>query len=659
MKNPHISDHAPSGYRPDIDGLRAIAVLSVVLFHAFPTLLPGGFIGVDVFFVISGYLISGILFKEFSEKRFSYLDFYSRRARRILPSLILMFWFALIAGWFLLLSGEYSTLGKQIFSSAFFFQNFALFKESGYFDISSNLKPLLHLWSLAIEEQFYLIWPPLIALFCRKKNGLIAAILSISVFSFVLNVLRVTDFPTHTFFVPQTRFWELLTGALLAWISLNRKSRTALFQSKFFSIAGLALFFFGFFFINESKSFPGWWATLPVLGSTLIIGSSPQSTGNRILSNRFLIQIGLISYPLYLWHWVLLAFLRILSPDAFLDLNSSIPARLLCIAVSFVMALLCYRWIETPIRRKPTRKWAIALVVALFTTGLMGRIIQEKNGFSKRTAGTRQSAETKHLVQAPGIPECDPSLRLPTVEWCMTNIQAPSVDVMAIGDSHASMYAAELAEYYKKQNRTFRLYANGDSLGLYDAGTLMGGGASVNGIRSPNAAFDQAVSNGTKTVILASRGPIFLGSSPTKKIRIKDIHDPAASSPVAVYESTLEKTFSLLKKAGIETVFIYDDPDVLFDPNQSCFKRPVNLFDSEMLTTCGIGIEKATSQQKTYRESVTRVLANHPEVKTFDPMNYLCDSNTCFAMKDEILLYRDNNHLSADGATFVGKHFNF
>ena len=166
------------------------------------------------------------------------------------------------------------------------------------------------------------------------------------------------------------------------------------------------------------------------------------------------------------------------------------------------MAWLCYRWIETPIRRKPTRKWAIALVVALFTTGLMGRIIQEKNGFSKRTAGTRQSAETKHLVQAPGIPECDPSLRLPTVEWCMTNIQTPSVDVMAIGDSHASMYAAELAEYYKKQNRTFRLYANGDSLGLYDAGTLMGGGASVNGIRSPNAAFDQAVSNGTKTCLL-------------------------------------------------------------------------------------------------------------------------------------------------------------
>src|SRR4030081_630578 len=202
-----------SRYRPDIDGLRAIAVMLVVNFHAFPEAMPGGFIGVDIFFVISGFLITGIIVRELDQQRFSLLGFYNRRIRRIFPALIVVLCAILVLGWLWMLPAAYAQLSADVFASAAFFANIALMLQSGYFDVESGKKPLLHLWSLGIEEQFYLFWPLMLMLVVRLRLGILAAVSVIGVASFALNVVLIDSNPMATFYLPFTRAWELLAGA--------------------------------------------------------------------------------------------------------------------------------------------------------------------------------------------------------------------------------------------------------------------------------------------------------------------------------------------------------------------------------------------------------------------------------------------------------------
>jgi len=214
------------GYRPEIDGLRAIAVMLVVTFHAFPEAMPGGFIGVDIFFVISGFLITGIIVRELDEQRLSLLVFYNRRIRRIIPALIVVLCASLVLGWLWMLPAAYARLGTDVFASAAFFPNVALLLQSGYFDIESGKKPLLHLWSLGIEEQFYLFWPLILVLVVRLRLRIPAAASVIGVASFVLNVALIGSNPVATFYLPFTRAWELLAGAALAcnWNQVSQNS---------------------------------------------------------------------------------------------------------------------------------------------------------------------------------------------------------------------------------------------------------------------------------------------------------------------------------------------------------------------------------------------------------------------------------------------------
>src|SRR3954462_920038 len=203
-------------YRPDVDGLRAVAVLAVLAYHAFPSVLPGGFAGVDVFFVISGYLITGIIIEDLARERFTYANFYWRRIRRIFPALILVLVTCLALGWLVLLPDEYAQLGKHVAAGAGFVSNIALWREAGYFDSAAELKPLLHLWSLGVEEQYYLVWPLFLFLFKKQSNRMLWMILGIGALSFILNILMVSRYPTAAFYLPVTRFWELLAGSLLA-----------------------------------------------------------------------------------------------------------------------------------------------------------------------------------------------------------------------------------------------------------------------------------------------------------------------------------------------------------------------------------------------------------------------------------------------------------
>ena len=238
-------------YRPDIDGLRAVAVLGVVIYHAFPWMIPGGFIGVDIFFVISGYLISGILFKGYREGNFSFTEFYARRVRRLFPALITLLLLCLAYGWLILLPDEFRQLGKHVAAGTLFIQNFVFWNESGYFDTAASLKPLLHLWSLAVEEQFYIFFPPLLIVLWKKPKILVPAMVVLLVASFVGNMIMSGQNSTTDFFLTPYRAWEFLGGSLLAWWHYEKDhEEDAPIYREALSFGGLILLVMGFVLLH-------------------------------------------------------------------------------------------------------------------------------------------------------------------------------------------------------------------------------------------------------------------------------------------------------------------------------------------------------------------------------------------------------------------------
>lgn len=374
----------PSAYRPDVDGLRAIAVLAVIGFHAFPTKVSGGFVGVDVFFVISGFLISGIILNDLERDRFSFAGFYARRVRRIFPALGAMLLACAVAGWFVLFPDDFQQLGKHIAGGAAFVANLVALQESGYFDKSAALKPLLHLWSLGVEEQFYLIWPPLLLISWRWRSGPLVCASIILLLSLGANLVLSPVDPSAAFYLPITRFWELMAGALVA-IAQSRngglameswaRSRDALAAMGMVLVVGSA------FLLDGHRTFPGWWALLPTLGGVLLIAAGGSTvTNKRLLSHPLLVHIGLISYPLYLWHWPILVFVRTLHYE-----EPSRIERALCVVAALALSELTWRYIEKPIRfgsRSPTKAAGVLLSVAL--AGSLGLAVFVGAGFPYR-----------------------------------------------------------------------------------------------------------------------------------------------------------------------------------------------------------------------------------------------------------------------------------
>lgn len=366
-------------YRADIDGLRAVAVVAVLGFHAFPDAFPGGFTGVDIFFVISGFLISGILLRELEAGTFTFGQFYARRIRRIFPALALVLASTWLLGWACLSPYEFDQLGGHIAAGAGFVSNGLLFHESGYFDTDSARKPLLHLWSLGVEEQYYLLWPLLLFAVRRHLGSLFWWILGIAIASFVLNILWVHRLPSAAFYLPVTRFWELMIGSLAAYRSLHSTPRT----SHFAALAGLVLLGLAFAVVQDGRGFPGWWALLPTTGALLLIQAGPAAWINRyLLGNRAVVYIGLISYPLYLWHWPLLTYARILY-----DGLPPVSVRVAILVLAFGLAWATYELVEKRVRHlgrgpmaMPTARLAGAAVGVLGAIGLLsaGNVLQSR-----------------------------------------------------------------------------------------------------------------------------------------------------------------------------------------------------------------------------------------------------------------------------------------
>lgn len=385
----HVGDE--SAYRPDIDGLRAIAILSVILFHAFPRIVGGGFVGVDVFFVISGYLISKIIFSNLADGSFSFLDFYYRRIKRIFPALLLVIVASLVAGWFFLVPNELKLLGKHAAAGSGFVQNFALWGEAGYFDSASEQKPLMHLWSLAVEEQFYVLYPLLMWCAWRFRHKILLAISTLALLSFGVNVYLIRYDVSAAFFLPQARFWELMLGGLLAYAHVFRADWRARFAARLQSqqdaicgglaALGFVLVIASVLLFRKSMDFPGWLALLPTTGAFLIICAGPQAWVNKtILSSRIMRFFGKISYPLYMWHWPVLSFLLIIR-------TKSLPpaGAIIVLALCVLLAWLTYRFVECPIRfGTPTKGKGIALATLLSIVCVAGCTTFNLNGFPYR-----------------------------------------------------------------------------------------------------------------------------------------------------------------------------------------------------------------------------------------------------------------------------------
>jgi peptidoglycan/LPS O-acetylase OafA/YrhL len=390
--------HTHTNYRPDIDGLRALAVSLVVIFHAFPAHLPGGLIGVDVFFVISGYLITGIIFNSLENNRFSYLDFYSRRVRRIIPVLLLVLASAYVFGWATLYPDDYQTLGKHMAAASGFASNFVYMGEAGYFDAEAEAKPLLHLWSLAIEEQFYLLWPLSMVLIYKylknktlHRNILLSALFFIS---FITCLYLSFSNPTAAYYFSFARFWELLFGAGLVFMQRRTNSQDlgkpqAIDQSPhLMSLAGAALLLVSLFLINKESVFPGYLALLPCLGTALLIASGKHAFVNRyILSFKPLVFLGLLSYSFYMWHWPVLYFTRNLFP------NPSEFQSLAAVLLSLGFAGIGYFIYEQPIRRLSRHRSAIVLIALLLFFGLLGYNTFARDGLDFREVNSRPSIQ--------------------------------------------------------------------------------------------------------------------------------------------------------------------------------------------------------------------------------------------------------------------------
>jgi peptidoglycan/LPS O-acetylase OafA/YrhL len=440
-------------YRKDIDGLRAVAVSLVLAFHVFPHEITGGFTGVDVFFVISGFLITGLIGSGLREGNFSFAEFYARRVRRIFPALATVLAAALAAGWLLLFPADYENLGKHVAGGAAFVANLTLWQDTGYFDLPAEAKPMLHLWSLGIEEQFYILWPALLWVAWRRPGGplVLASVLLLS--SFAWNLWTAPHDSASAFFLPGTRFWELMVGCVLA-LSLPKMSTDAMsvparrsLLRDAASVAGVLAIGLGAALIT-GNGFRGWQALAPTLGAALVIAAGPDALVNRlVLSRPGLVHLGLISYPLYLWHWPILAFLR----HTWFGKPSDL-VRIGGVGLALALAELTYRFIETPIRRggAPTLRTSMASGFAMVLLAGAGLAVFARAGFPQRFPPTiaalfRDDDNVAKVFVGSG--RCVAGARAGAFELTTACASPPGAfRVVVWGDSHSSAITRGLAE---------------------------------------------------------------------------------------------------------------------------------------------------------------------------------------------------------------------
>jgi peptidoglycan/LPS O-acetylase OafA/YrhL len=645
------------GYRPDVDGLRAVAVTWVLVFHFLPGALPGGFVGVDVFFVISGYLITKILLAEIDGRRFSLWAFYQRRVRRIFPALLLVVFASVAAGWYLLFDDEFQRLCDNAVAGLLSLGNVSNWRSTGYFDTASDLMPLLHLWSLGVEEQYYLVWPLILvsgsaASLRWPKLRLWYLVLGVVALSFALNVAWVHTRPSTVFYLPFTRVWELGVGGLLACFRTERKAKRtahgAILANGLSLLALLALIVAGTC-IDTRQPFPGFLALVPVFGTATLIAVGPRAWLNRnLLGASPLVKLGLISYPLYLWHWPLLSFARILQPEE--------PSPLLLLgllASALVLAWLTYRFVEIPIRTRAhgprVTSWTLGAtaVLAVFgaacATSVIPARVRPTTPFVQR-----ELAQDRALRHAIKEEPCAPGITVPErlAPFCTSMEGVPGGQTVVLwGDSHARAFSPVIFEIGRKRGLRVVLITHAACAPLL-------------GVRTNDPDADPAcrelglAEDVIRTVATLEPSQIYLGArwgvyahgwrvrgklqTRTHFLTQNARGDADQASSLAALNARFLPTVQALAALAPVTL-LRSVPTLEFSFEQGSERDPAHFEPT---------LSEHRARETISDRLITLASQRFPNVRVVDPAALLCQER-CRATLPGLLAYSDDNHLTA------------
>jgi peptidoglycan/LPS O-acetylase OafA/YrhL len=656
MRMPGRDSTAPR-YRPDIDGLRGIAVALVVAYHAFPNFRTGGFVGVDVFFVISGYLITQLVLDGLQAKTFSLGEFYRRRVRRIVPALLVILTACCIFGWFVLLPSELQSLGESISWCAPFLANIFFARTGGYFDRVAELNPLLHLWSLGVEEQFYLAWPVLMIV--AAKYGLTMRVLAaVIAASLAISIWGAWYAPIPSFYYPVSRAWELGVGGFLgAWqlgTTPSADPRKWRLGSQASSLAGLALIAAGGVFWTADKAIPGWWSVIPTAGAALLIGAGAHAPVNRwLLGSRPMIFVGRISYPLYLWHWPLFSFTRVIFG------HPPQPAMAAAaIVIAFAAAYASYRWVERPIRYGALARKAVpGLLAALAGLALIGAAANAR-WLPGRLSGPTFTAWDKAVTDW----QFSPTIARPSGFELATVPSHSSRKALFVGDSHIQQYwprVAHVIDMHLDAARSAEFVTQSGCPPLPGL-NIRGRGHNCNGLF--DFAMEQAFQPGVDTVVFgAFWEDYFFGEYSVNKPRPRVYHVLDNTRAALEFDSPgsrlafeqFQQSVSRLVSSGRRVFIVLSNPtSPLFDPVfppeirlSLHVPRSFSLGSGPLIDVGPYEVSVAPLMNR------LRSIAAQSGAKAVDPRSTLCAQILCPAAgPDGMPLYIDSNHLGGFAA---------
>lgn len=660
-------DRAGMHYRREIDGLRAIAVMPVILFHAGFEIFRGGFVGVDIFFVISGYLITSIILQELRQGSFSLASFYERRARRILPALyfVLIVCLPFAISW--LQPSDLKSFFKSFAAVSVFSSNILFWKESGYFDTAAELKPLLHTWSLAVEEQYYVIAPIFILVLWKRKVGLFAAFSALGLASLLGAEWASTHSPSAGFYLLPTRAWELLMGALCAvHLASTRAGNTPHFAREIGGFIGLSLIAFSIFCYSKDTPFPGFYALVPTVGASLIVLCAQSDTVvGRLLSVRLLVGIGLISYSAYLWHQPIFAFARHRSLD-----EPSLMLFMLLVASSLLLACVSWRYVEAPFRArgKVSRRWIFAMAAAGLCAILMvgiyggGRITAE--------AGPNLAWVTKGSIpqklRGVSVNGSDCSGRDPE-DACSIQMGPYDKTLVIVGDSHArgmTQSIEPLLSQYKA--RMIDLTSSGCPLlpGL----SVFSNGAVFNHCdpQYQERRLAKLRTLSPSTVILVSRFTSYIrgeGFNNTVGGSEIGLSYYAAKTQGAGLEQRTSEIASAFQ-AAVTALLAMGHRVIVVGPVAPPGWDPLaRLYRIERIGAADTNEERQALMKVPYaavkawdapaRKIIDKTVSANPGVVFVDPDDLLCSKGYCSSISRDSILYSDSNHLSLLGNQMV------
>lgn len=630
-------------YRPDIDGLRAIAVVLVVAFHTFPRAIPGGFTGVDVFFVISGFLISGIILDEVENNTFSLRRFYGRRIRRIFPALSCVLLACLLVGWITLLPDEYRQIGKHLLAAAGFVSNVEFWREAGYFDVAGVRKPLLHLWSLGVEEQFYLFWPCCLLLIHRKWWAS-QALAAFMLFSFTANVLLAPGHGSAVFYLPFTRLWQLLLGYAALRFTRSCYAERVTGASSLCAAMGIVLIAGSAFLINGAANYPSWRGLFPTFGAALVMVAGGNTWVNRrVLSSRPFVLVGLISYPLYLWHWPLLSFATILA-------RPTAQLKLVLVATSFLLAWITWRYVEMGIRRSRNPHAAPRLVGVLVTISLCGVFVLATRGADFRPQYKNSWAAIQDVSAHFQGADCEVPHR--DLNLCTQSKRGP-VDAVVIGDSHAEAIFQGLA---LDPNRNWLLLGNSSCPPVL--GVVAEGADGAHCAEKLLRISEYLRSTSCPSIVVLAFYGYYAESDDVAADHLDNGFGPShyriESSPPHSKQEAFGVGLSNMIKVAIErhksVYLMIDVPELPFYP-RDCIREAAYGGSGG----CVVSRRAIVARQSGLRNMVSLLVEKWPTLRIFDPLRAVCGVGDCTPVRNNLSYYFDSHHLSIRGGQIVGQ----